>query len=81
MNLEEIPINNNLIIKPDSEVLYASSVGIGEDKNEIRLILINKKLVNNKNDLELINESNLQIILNKKTAKDLKNLLDDYFEE
>lgn len=44
MKNENIPVNKNMIIDPDSEIIYASSVGVGADDDEIRLILFNKRL-------------------------------------
>ena len=43
------------------------------------IIPVNKKLKNNEQgDLEIIYESDMQISLNKKTATELKKLLDKY---
>ena len=44
MKNENIPVKKNMIIDPDSEIIYASSVGVGADDDEIRLILFNKRL-------------------------------------
>ena len=76
MKNENIPINKNMIIDPDSEIIYASSVGVGADNDEIRLILFNKRLTSNGENIEVINESDTQIILNKTTALKLKELLE-----
>ena len=37
MKNENITINKNMIINPDSELIYASSVGVGADNDEVRL--------------------------------------------
>ena len=76
-----IPISKDLIINPESTIKYASSVGVGEDGNEIRLIIINKRLINKNDELEMINESDLQVILNRNTAIELKNILNQYLNE
>ena len=45
------------------------------------IILVNKKLNNDENgNLEIIHESDMQIILNKNTAIELKNLLEKYID-
>ena len=80
LNIKDIPFKKGVKINPDSQLVYASSVGVGEDNDEIRLIFVNKKLVNNDEDIEMINESNLQVILNKKAAKGLKDLLNQYLD-
>ena len=76
MKNENIQINNNMIICSDSDLIYASSVGVGADDGEIRLILFNKRLISEGDNIELINESDTQIILNRATAFKLKKLLD-----
>ncbi|WP_305514179.1 MULTISPECIES: hypothetical protein [unclassified Methanobrevibacter] len=76
MRNEKIPINKNMIIDPDSEIIYASSVGVGADDEEVRLILFNKRLTSDGENIEIINESDTQIILNKSAAFKLKELLD-----
>ncbi len=73
-----IAINKNMMINSDSEIIYASSVGVGADSDEVRLILFNKRLTSDGENIKLINESNTQIILNKAAALRLKELLDDY---
>ena len=73
-----IAINKNMMINSDSEIMYASSVGVGADSDEVRLILFNKRLTSDGENIKLINESNTQIILNKAAALRLKELLDDY---
>ena len=80
MDSKNIPIKDGVIINPDSQVVYASSVGLGEDNDEMRLIFVNKKLLNDGEDIILVNESNLQVILNKNAAKGLKELLEDYLD-
>lgn len=76
MRNEKIPINKNMIIDPDSEIIYTSSVGVGADDEEVRLILFNKRLTSDGENIEIINESDTQIILNKSAAFKLKELLD-----
>ena len=71
---EEVKINEN------SKVVHASSFGLGGSSDEIRIIVCDKKLVCNDNGFKIINESNLQLVISKKTAKDLKNLLDEYID-
>lgn len=80
MKNENIPVNKNMIIDPDSEIIYASSVGVGADDDEIRLILFNKRLTSNGENIEVINESDTQIILNKTTALKLKELLEQHLK-
>lgn len=80
MKNENIPVNKNMIIDPDSEIIYASSVGVGADDDEIRLILFNKRLISNGENIEVINESDTQIILNKTTALKLKELLEQHLK-
>lgn len=76
-----IAINKNMMINSDSEIIYASSVGVGADNDEVRLILFNKRLTSDGENIEVINESNTQIILNKAAALRLKELLDDYLSD
>ncbi len=80
MKNENIPVNKNMIIDPDSEIIYASSIGVGADDDEIRLILFNKRLTSDGGNIEVINESDTQIILNKTTALKLKELLEQHLK-
>ncbi|MBQ9160090.1 MAG: hypothetical protein IJ122_02045 [Methanobrevibacter sp.] len=80
MKNENIQVNKNMIIDSDSELMYASSVGVGADDEEIRLILFNKRLTSDGANIEIINESNKQIILNKSAAFKLKELLDEHLK-
>lgn len=80
MDKIDIPIKKGVRINPNCEIHYASSVGVGEDNDDIRLIFVNKKLVNNEDDIELVNESNLQVILNRNAAIGLKELLCKYLD-
>lgn len=80
MKNENIPINKNMIIDSDSEIIYASSVGVGSDDDEVRLILFNKRLTSDGQNIEIINESDTQIVLNKSTAFKLKELLDQHLK-
>ena len=47
-----------MVIDPDSELIYASSIGVGADNEEIRLIIFNKRLTSDGENIELINELN-----------------------
>ena len=80
MKNENISVNKNMIIDPDSEIIYASSVGVGADDDEIRLILFNKRLTSDGENIEVVNESDTQIILNKTTALKLKELLEQHLK-
>lgn len=80
MKNENISVNKNMIIDPDSEIIYASSVGVGADDDEIRLILFNKRLTSDGGNIEVVNESDTQIILNKTTALKLKELLEQHLK-
>lgn len=80
MKNENISVNKNMIIDPDSEIIYASSVGVGADDDEIRLILFNKRLTSDGKNIEVVNESDTQIILNKTTALKLKELLEQHLK-
>jgi len=81
MKNDSIQVNGNMIIDPDSELLYASSIGIGGDDEEVRLILFNKRLISNEGEMEIITESDTQIILNKTCARRLNQLLTQYLSE
>lgn len=80
MKNENIQVNKNMIIDPDSELIYASSVGVGADDEEVRLILFNKRLTSDGENIEILNESDTQIILNKSAAFKLKELLDQHLK-
>lgn len=80
LDIKDIPIKKGVKINPNSQLLYASSVGVGEDNEEIRLIFVNKKLVSDGEKIEMVNESNLQVILNKNAAIGLKDLLNHYLD-
>ena len=80
MKKGDIAINKNMIIDSDSELIYASSVGVGADNEEVRLILFNKRLISDGENIEIINESDTQIILNKTVAFKLKELLDEHLK-
>lgn len=77
-DISDVPYEDMVKINIDSKVVYASSFGVGGSNDEIRILVCDKKLINDDNSFKLINESDLQIVMNKKTAKDLKNLLDRY---
>ncbi|WP_409200865.1 hypothetical protein [Methanobrevibacter sp. DSM 116169] len=71
----------NVIIDDNSKIVFASDFGVGISSKELRLILINQKLVNGEDDsMKLINESNMQIIMAPETALNLKNILADYLD-
>lgn len=80
MKNENVQVNKNMIIDSDSELIYASSVGVGADDEEVRLILFNKRLTSDGETIEMINESDTQIILNRAAAFRLKELLDHHLE-
>ena len=77
-NIANIPFDDNVRINDDSKVFHASSLGVGGVNDEIRIILCNKKLINDEKGFKMINESDVQVVLDKKTAIDLKNLLEQY---
>ena len=79
-NINDIPYDESVIINEDSKVVYASSFGVGGDGDEIRVIVFDKKLISHENNFKLINSSDLQIVMDKKRAIDLKNLLEQYIE-
>ena len=81
MKNDNIAINKNMVIDPDSELIYASSIGVGADNEEVRLILFNKRLTSDEGKIELITESNTQIILSKASAFKLKELLDEHLKD
>ncbi len=78
MSEENVDIKSKINIDEDSEVVYASSFGVGGNNEEIRLIVVNSKLVSEGEDIELINESDLQIVMNYSTAIKLNQLLNKY---
>ncbi len=78
---KNVDIKSKIVIDDDSEVVYASSFGVGGNNEELRLIVINNKLVNNGEDVELINESDLQIVMNYNTAIKLNKLLNKYIAQ
>ena len=81
MNDKNVGIKSKINIDEDSEVVYASSFGVGGNNEEIRLIVINNKLVNDGEDIELINESDLQIVMNYSTAIKLNKRLIKYIAQ
>ena len=81
MKNKNIQINKNMMIDPDSEIVYASSIGVGGDDEEIRLILFNKRLISNDEGMEIINESDTQVILNRSSAMKLRDLLIKHLTE
>lgn len=68
-------------IDPDSEIIYSSSVAVGGDEEEVRLILFNKRLASTEEGIEMITESDTQIVMNRSTAAKLKDLLSEYLKE
>ena len=75
---ENVGVKSKINIKEDSKIVYASSFGVGGNNEEIRLIVVNNKLVNDGDDIELVNESDLQIVMNYNTAIKLNKLLNKY---
>ena len=78
---KDVDIKSRININDDSKVVYASSFGVGGNNEELRLIVINNKLVNDGDDIELINESDLQIVMNYNTAIKLNQLLNKYISQ
>ena len=79
--MENVIIKKNMEIDPDSEIIYSSSVAVGGDEEEVRLILFNKRLASTEEGIEMITESDTQIVLNRSTADKLKDLLKEYLKE
>lgn len=80
-NISDIPYDESVRINKDSKVVHASSFGVGGTNEEIRIIICDKKLITDEKGFKLINGSDLQIVMDKKTANDLKNLLEEYTEK
>ncbi len=78
---KNVDVKSKINIDDNSKVVYASSFGVGGNNEELRLIVINDKLVNNGEDVELINESDLQIVMNYNTAIKLNQLLNKYISQ
>ncbi|MBQ2665879.1 hypothetical protein [Methanobrevibacter sp.] len=78
MTDKNVDIKSKINIGDNSKVVYASSFGVGGNNEELRLLVINNKLVNNGDEVELINESDLQIVMNYSTAVKLNKLLNKY---
>ena len=81
MEDEKVNIKSKINIKEDSKIVHASSFGVGGNNEELRLIVINNKLVNDGDDIQLVNESDLQITMNYNTAIKLNNLLNKYIAQ
>lgn len=81
MTGKNVDVKSKINIDDNSKVVYASSFGVGGNNEELRLIVINDKLVNNGDDVELINESDLQIVMNYNTAIKLNQLLNKYIRQ
>ena len=79
--MEKVIIKKNMEIDPDSEIIYSSSVAVGGDEEEVRLILFNKRLASTEEGIEMITESDTQIVMNRSTAAKLKDLLSEYLKE
>lgn len=79
-NISDIPYDEKVKINKESKVVHASSFGVGGANEEIRVIVCDKKLISEGDDFKLINASDLQIVMDKKTAIDLKNLLEQYIK-
>ncbi len=74
-------IKSKINIDDNSKVVYASSFAVGGNNEELRLIVVNNKLVNDGEDIELINESDLQVVMNYNTAIKLNKLLNKYITQ
>lgn len=81
MTDKNVDIKSKINIDENSKVVYASSFGVGGNNEELRLIVINNKLVNDGDDVGLINESDLQIVMNYNTAIKLNKLLSKYIAQ
>ncbi len=81
MTDKNVDIKSKINIDENSKVVYASSFGVGGNNEELRLIVINNKLVNDGDDVEIINESDLQIVMNYNTAIKLNKLLSKYIAQ
>jgi hypothetical protein len=79
--MENVIIKKNMEIDPDSEIIYSSSVAVGGDEEEVRLILFNKRLASTEEGIEMITESDTQIVMNRSTAAKLKDFLSEYLKE
>lgn len=79
--MENVIIKKNMEIDPDSEIIYSSSVAVGGDEEEVRLILFNKRLASTEEGIEMITESDTQIVMNRSTAAKLNDLLSEYLKE
>ena len=79
--MENVIIKKNMEIDPDSEIIYSSSVAVGGDEEEVRLILFNKRLASTEEGIEMITQSDTQIVMNRSTAAKLKDLLSEYLKE
>ena len=77
-NIKDVPFDDIDIISKDSKVVHASSFGVGGASDEIRIIVFDKKLISEGSEFKLVKESDLQIVMDKKLARDLKNLLEQY---
>ena len=75
---KNVDIKSKINIDEDSDVIYASSFAVGGNNEELRL---NNKLVNDGDDIELINESYLQIVMNYNTAIKLNKLINKYIAQ
>ena len=78
---KNVDIKSKINIDDNSKVVYASSFVVGGNNEELRLIVVNNKLVNDGDDIELINESDLQIVMNYNTAIKLNKLLNKYISQ
>lgn len=78
---KDVGIKSMINIDNNSKVVYASSFGVGGNNEELRLIVVNNKLVNDGENIELINESDLQIVMNYSTAIKLNQLLNKYINK
>ena len=78
---KNVDIKSKINIDDNSKVVYASSFAVGGNNEELRLIVVNNKLVNDGEDIELINESDLQVVMNYNTAIKLNKLLNKYITQ
>ena len=75
MKNDNIAINKNMMIDSDSELIYASSVGVGADNEEVRLILFNKRLTSDGENIEIINRIKHPNNIKQTTSIQIKRII------
>jgi len=75
-NPKDIQIDSDeVVIKDDSKITYVTGIGVAGSENDIKLLLIQERLINGKNGVGVKQESNQQIVMTIETAKNLNKLL------